>query len=93
MTETKLAPCAYCKRDVMGYLASFNAKDICADCEEETLDEMETYCCGQEATLPNGIVLTSARFTGNPIAQCEFCAYRCAYWECHCELEHECKED
>lgn len=36
-----LAPCAYCDRDVMDYLASFNAKDICVDCEEETLEEMD----------------------------------------------------
>jgi len=35
MPETKLAPCAYCNRDVMDYLASFNAKDICIDCEDE----------------------------------------------------------
>jgi hypothetical protein len=38
MTE-KLAPCAWCKRDVMAYLASFNGKDICADCEDEALEE------------------------------------------------------
>lgn len=54
-------------------------------------EEMEDYCCGNEATLPIGITLTSARFTGNPIAECEFCEYRCAYWECPCELEHNCE--
>ena len=37
MTKTNL--CAWCDRDVMDYLASFNAKDICVDCAEELEDE------------------------------------------------------
>lgn len=59
------------------------------------LDLFETeYCCGSEATLPAGIRISNARFTGNPIAECDLCGdFRCAYWECPCELVHDCQEE
>jgi hypothetical protein len=44
------------------------------------------YCCGDDATLPDGITISR----GSAIASCGFCGYRCAYWECACELVHEC---
>lgn len=37
-----LPPCAWCDRDVMAYMASFNGKDICVDCEEDYLEEEES---------------------------------------------------
>ena len=51
------------------------------------LEIEEDVCC--EAILPDGI---SVSF-GTAIASCERCSYRCAYWECACELRHDCAEE
>ena len=34
-------PCVWCDRDVMEYMASFNGKDICVDCEEDYLEQAD----------------------------------------------------
>lgn len=81
MTETKLAPCAWCNRDVMDYMKSFNGKDICTDCEDD-----EHFC---EAELPDGISIAR----GTAFASCYKCGYRCAYWECACDLVHDCEDE
>lgn len=83
MTETKLAPCAWCNRDVMDYNASFNGKDICADCEEDVCQE----------DYPDTFTFYTTRMAGNPVAQCLKCDYKAAYWECACDLIHDCEED
>lgn len=58
-----------------------------------TNETLEDYCCGAEATLPESIRISHARFTGNPIAECDRCEDFCvACWECACELEHDCQE-
>lgn len=46
------------------------------------------YC---DCSLPKGMTITQGRITGNPIAECSNCDYRCAYWEHACELEHDCQ--
>ena len=46
----------------------------------------EDVCC--DSKLPKTISLTY----GTAIASCSKCSYRCAYWECACELEHDCGE-
>lgn len=52
------------------------------------------FCCGDDATLPDGVEIVRARFTGQSIAVCYRCdEFRCAYWECPCELVHECTTD
>lgn len=57
------------------------------------VDEYEApYCCGDEATLPNGVEITRSRFTGQAVAVCYLCEdFRSVYWECPCELVHECE--
>jgi hypothetical protein len=47
----------------------------------------EETCCG--ASLPDGV---SVSF-GFAVATCSRCSYRCAYWECACELRHDCAEE
>lgn len=34
-------PCVWCGVDNMDWNASFNGKDICADCEDIALEELE----------------------------------------------------
>ena len=45
------------------------------------------YCCGEDITLPNGVNISR----GTAFATCDFCSFKCAYWECPCELVHECE--
>lgn len=33
--------CVWCDRDMKDYLRSFNGKDICVDCEEDSLEALE----------------------------------------------------
>ena len=80
-TETKLALCAWCDRDVMDYLASSNGKDICADCEDDA-----HFC---ETELPDGISIAR----GTAFASCYKCGYKCGYWECACDLVHDCEDE
>lgn len=42
--------------------------------------------------LPAKVYITQ-NMSGMPIANCRFCSYACAYWECACELEHDCEEN
>lgn len=50
-------------------------------------DENSFECCDGE--LPDGITLAF----GTAFATCYLCGYKCAYWECACELIHECNDD
>lgn len=43
------------------------------------------------APLPDGIEIYSARFTGEGRARCLHCNFVCGYWDCACELEHDCE--
>jgi hypothetical protein len=51
--------------------------------------EIEEWVCCENPELPDGI---SVSF-GFAVASCSKCSYRCAYWECACELEHDCEEN
>jgi hypothetical protein len=52
-----------------------------------------THVCGN-VELPEGVTITHAHITGQAIAECSRCEdFRVAYWECACELVHECVED
>ena len=52
-------------------------------------DVMEACCDNPQ--LPEGISTGYGLF-GDFIAKCENCDYVCAYWECPCELVHECNQ-
>lgn len=49
------------------------------------------WCLGHEdCTVPAGVMVTSARWTGAPLAVCAWCDWRCGYWDCACDLAHDC---
>ena len=52
--------------------------------------ELETCC---DAGLPSGVVVGFSRFGGSYVASCENCGFVCAYWDCACELAHDCVKD
>lgn len=49
------------------------------------VDEYETPCC--DSLLPHGVNISR----GTAFATCDFCSFKCASWECACELVHECE--
>jgi hypothetical protein len=51
----------------------------------------EIYCC-ENAQMPKGMKAGHGLF-GGYVATCENCNYVCGYWECACELVHDCKEN
>ena len=40
--------------------------------------------------VPAGVVFYEARFSGGFCARCETCGHVWAYWDCACELVHDC---
>jgi hypothetical protein len=50
----------------------------------------EIYCC-ENAQMPEGMKAGHGLF-GGYVATCANCNYVCGYWECACELNHDCKE-
>lgn len=42
--------------------------------------------------LQTGVTITQTRIVGNAIAECANCNFKCANWECACELAHDCTE-
>jgi len=51
----------------------------------ETMDET----CN--APLPDGMRVHRTILAGNLVATCGRCGYVCAYWDCACELAHDCE--
>lgn len=47
------------------------------------------YECDEIA--PSYITFYNARFGGHAVAKCENCSFTSVYWECACDLEHECE--
>ena len=41
--------------------------------------------------LPDGMRVYRTRLAGNLVAECERCDKVFAYWECACELAHDCE--
>lgn len=66
-----------------GYHASWNLNDVIWDIENR--HECEP--------MPKGMTIYNARITGQPLAECANCSYKCAYGECACDLEHDCEEE
>lgn len=51
------------------------------------VEEYDAPCC--DALLPHGVNISR----GTAFATCDFCSFKCAYWECACELVHDCEDD
>lgn len=49
----------------------------------------EIYCC-ENPQMPKGMKAGHGLF-GGYVATCENCNYVCGYWECACELNHDCE--
>lgn len=68
----------------------------CTECKNETEDEELALCVecehAKDCTPSKKIEFGNAWFTGAFIAKCKKCNFVCAYWECGCELEHDCNE-
>lgn len=50
----------------------------------------EWFCCDSQG--PKGMSFGMSSFGGAYVAKCSKCSYVCAYWECPCELEHDCNK-
>lgn len=51
------------------------------------------YCAHeQECPTPKKIEFYSSWMTNEPRAKCKKCTFVSAYWECGCDLTHNCKE-
>jgi hypothetical protein len=56
-----------------------------------TLEIEEWFCC--DSVAPKKIRFGFSQFGGSYNAYCDKCSFVCAYWDCACELEHDCKEN
>ena len=43
-----------------------------------------------QCEMPASVTVSLARLSGAPIASCQGCGMRWGYWECGCELVHDC---
>lgn len=50
---------------------------------------VEDYCCNGD--VPNGMTVYRSTITGCLVTRCDSCDTIWAYWECACELAHECE--
>ena len=48
----------------------------------------EWFCCEAKAPKKMYFKTTGAGY----ISSCSKCSYVCAYWDCACELRHDCNE-
>ena len=49
------------------------------------------WCLEHEGcTVPAGVRVGMARLSGTAIAWCEECGMRWGYWDCACDLVHDC---
>jgi len=69
----------------------------CVECDNKAdvwADDPKPLCewCyhAQECEPPATIEFYSAHLTGEGRARCTACNFVSAYWECGCELEHDC---
>jgi len=49
-----------------------------------------TYENEHGCVAPTSIQFSHAHFSGNFVATCTSCKFVCAYWDCVCDLVHEC---
>ena len=67
------------------------------ECGNVATDELENgspaceWCATHDVHVaPLSITTGYSQFGGAYIATCALCDYVCAYWDCACELEHDC---
>lgn len=85
MAIVTYSACADCKEDF--YTEDLNAEMVCSDCEFG-------YICNVcKSVLPDGVKVGFSHFGGAYLATCERCSFKCAYWDCACELRHDCAEE
>jgi hypothetical protein len=72
--EALIGTCRKCEQDDYTYRYE--------DCPKNDLHE------GHVA--PDSVSTGYTHFSGAYVATCNLCDYVCAYWDCPCELEHEC---
>ena len=51
--------------------------------------ELDEVCCDEEQ-LPAGVSVGQAWLTGAFVATCASCSFVSAYFDCACELAHDC---
>jgi hypothetical protein len=56
-----------------------------------TTEALETEFCNEPA--PAGVEFYRATFGGHTVASCRNCSFTSVYWECGCELSHECESE
>jgi hypothetical protein len=50
----------------------------------------ELLCIDHGHEMPTGVVFYRAQWVNEPRARCETCGIVWAYWDCACELVHDC---
>lgn len=58
---------------------------VCAVCFDE--NPSEDHC---SEPIPDSMRVVVSRITGDYSAVCDSCGWRCFYWDCGCELAHDC---
>jgi len=76
--------------------------ELCATCNNDSKryaylgkDEYECEDCYEVCTepAPESIEFYNTRITGTGVASCKNCSFTCVYWECACELSHDCESE
>jgi hypothetical protein len=50
------------------------------------------WCEGHlSCVVPAGVCVVLTQWTGGPVARCQGCGFMCGYWDCVCELSHDCE--
>lgn len=57
--------------------------------ERAWAEVQDTHTCDTE--LPKSVYFSNTRITGASIAECSACGFKSAYWECACDLIHDCE--
>jgi|688.fasta_scaffold1860513_2 DNA-directed RNA polymerase subunit RPC12/RpoP len=78
MINTKLFECANCSNRVEYWDDAPANSVLCEYCD-----------CGEP--IPDGVEFYNTRITGEPRARCSHCDWVSAYWDCPCDLVHECQ--
>lgn len=73
-----ITECNECENEVEVW--EDNPRPLCEYCEHEN-----------ECEPPKNITFGTARWSGEGRAYCKKCDYVSGYWECGCDLEHDCE--
>lgn len=76
-----VSTCRECLEDF--YSDDLNDEMVCNGCE---------FGSGCEMPLPSGVTVGFSHFAGTFRAVCDRCSFMSVYWECACDLRHDCSE-